>query len=113
MHVYIASTKPPSGTEICRLSVRPRTIHTQTGGNVRIVLSKRGSFRIRIYRKRGHKLHRRATITGRGLGPGLVAIPFNGRIHGHTLGPGTFVAVANGSARGVPWKRFTFKVRRP
>jgi hypothetical protein len=113
MHVYIASTKAPSGTEICKLSVRPRTIHTGTGGNIRIVLSKRGSFRIRIYRKRGHKLRRRATITGRGLGPDLVTIPFNGRIHGQSLGPGTFVAVANGSARGVPAKRFRFKLARP
>jgi Tol biopolymer transport system component len=113
MHVYIASTKAPSGTEICTLSVRPRTIHTGTGGNIRIVLSKRGSFRIRIYRKRGHKLRRRASITGRGLGPGLVAVPFNGRIHGQTLAAGTYVAVANGSARGVPWKRFSFKIRRP
>jgi Tol biopolymer transport system component len=113
MHLYIASTRAPSGTEVCRLSVRPRTIHTRTGGNIRIVLSKRGSFRIRIYRKRGHKLRRRATITGRGLGPNLVTIPFNGRIHGQTLAAGTYVAVANGSARGVSWKRFTFKIRRP
>ena len=113
MHVYVASALPPSGTEVCRLSVRPRTIHTRTGGSIRIILSKRGSFRIRIYRKRGDKLHRRATIRGSGLGPGLVSIPFNGRIHGQTLGPGTFVAVANGSARGVPWKRVTFKIRRP
>jgi Tol biopolymer transport system component len=112
-HLYVASALPPSGTEICGLSVRPRTIHTGTGGNIRIVLSKRGSFRIRIYRKRGHKLHRRATITGRGLGPGHVAIPFNGRIHGQTLSAGTYVAVANGSARGVPWKRYRFAIRRP
>jgi Tol biopolymer transport system component len=114
MHVYVASTRAPSGTEICRLSVRPRTIHTRAVGSITITLSKRGSFRIRIYRvRRHHKLRRRATITGRGLGPGPVVIPFNGRIHGHTLGPGTFVAVANGSARGVPWKRVTFKIRRP
>jgi Tol biopolymer transport system component len=114
MHVYVASTNPPSGTEICRLTVRPRTIHTHTGGSITITLSKRGGFRIRIYRIRRHnKLHHRATITGRRLGPGPIVIPFNGRIHGHTLGPGTFVAVANGSARGVPWKRVTFKIRRP
>jgi Tol biopolymer transport system component len=113
MHLYVASTRPPSGTEVCSLSVRPRTIHPSTGGSITITLSRRGSFRIRIYRVRHHKLKRRATIRGSGFDAGSHTIPFNGRIRGQTLGPGRFVAVANGSARGVEWRRVTFKIRRP
>lgn len=113
MHVYVARTTPPAGTEICALSVRPRTIHPSRAGSIRITLSRRGSFRIRIYRLRHNRLHRRATISGRGFDAGSHSIAFNGRIRGHTLGPGTFVAVANGSARGAPPKRVRFKIRRP
>jgi Tol biopolymer transport system component len=114
LHLYVASAHPPTGTEVCALSVSPRTIHTSTGGNIGIALSRRGSFRIRIYRVRRHnKLQRRATIRGSGIDPGPRSIAFNGRIHGHTLGPGTFVAVANGDARGAPWKRVRFEIRRP
>jgi Tol biopolymer transport system component len=113
MHAYVASTRAPSGTEICALSVRPRTIHPSAGGSIRFTLSKPGSFRIRIYRMRHHRLHRRATIRGSGFSAGPHSLAFNGRIHGRQLGPGTFVAIANGSARGVATRRAAFKIRRP
>ena len=113
MHLYVASTSAPRGTEICSLSVRPRTIHPSRRGSIRIVISQPGGFRIRIYRVRHHKLKRRATISGSGFDAGPHTIPFNGRIRGQTLGPGTFVAIANGSARGVKPRRVTFKIRRP
>jgi hypothetical protein len=113
MHAYVASTRAPSGTEVCALSVRPRTIHPSVGGSMRYTLSKRGSFRIRIFQKRGRKLVRRAAIRGSGISAGPHSIAFNGRFHGKGLGRGTFVAVANGSARGAPWRRATFKIRLP
>ena len=114
MHLYVASTRPPSGTEVCALSVRPRTIHPSSGGAIRFTLSKRGSFRIRIYQvRRHHKLKRRASISGRGIDAGPHSLAFNGRFHGRSLGPGSFVAIANGSARGAPTRRTTFKIRTP
>jgi Tol biopolymer transport system component len=113
LHLYVASAHPPSGTEVCALSVRPRTIHPSVGGSIRYTLSKRGSFRIRIFQKRGRKLVRRAAIRGRGISGGPHSLAFNGRFHGKGLGRGTFVAVANGSARGAPWRRATFKIRLP
>jgi hypothetical protein len=63
--------------------------------------------------KRHNKLTRRATIRGSGIDAGNRLIPFNGRIQGHTLGPGKFVAVADGSARGVRAVRFGFTIARP
>jgi Tol biopolymer transport system component len=113
VHAYVASTRPPSGTEVCALSVRPRTIHPALGGTITYTLSQRGSFRIRIFQKRGRKLVRRAAIRGSGISAGPHSLAFNGRFHGKGLGRGTFVAVANGSARGASWRRATFKIRLP
>ena len=75
--------------------------------------SQRGSFRIRIFQKRGRKLVRRAAIRGSGISAGPHSLAFNGRFHGRSLGPGSFVAIANGSARGAPTRRTTFKIRTP
>jgi hypothetical protein len=113
MHAYVASTRPPSGTEVCALSFSPRTIHPSVGGRIRFTLSKAGGLRIRIYRVRHRKLVRRATISGSGFSAGPHSIAFNGRIHGHTLGPGRFVAIAKGGAVGSPTRRAAFKIKRP
>jgi Tol biopolymer transport system component len=113
MHAYVASTRPPSGTEVCALSFRPRTIHPSVGGQVRFTLSKRGSFRIRIYRRLHGRLVRRAGISGSGISAGPHSLAFSGRIHGRMLDAGSYVAIANGSGAGAPAKRARFKIRRP